>query len=238
MCWGIATWCFFVPIGWPRYVWWDVHRVPPPLPSDVDEEMSQYTDDSTARQSHTRGNDSMGHYFKVSPRWHGTAFRISGPLCGDSSGSWYKYDIKTILWSRALNIISQCYFVISFTSTVCVFARFRWITLQWRHNGRDSVSNHQPHDCLLNRLFGRISKKTPKLRVTGLCAGNSPWTGEFPAQMASNAENVSIWWRHHETQSTASVIPNQSPPFLKHEGGDGTPTSVVVCVPSPPLYNK
>ena len=35
-----------------------------------------------------------------------------------------------------------------------------------------------------------------KLRVTGLCAGNSPGTGEFPAQMASNAENVSIWWRH------------------------------------------
>ena len=21
--------------------------------------------------------------------------------------------------------------------------------------------------------------------------------GEFPAQMASNEENVSIWWRHH-----------------------------------------
>ena len=32
---------------------------------------------------------------------------------------------------------------------------------------------------------------------TGLFAGNSPGTGEFPAQMASNAENVSIWWRHH-----------------------------------------
>ena len=29
------------------------------------------------------------------------------------------------------------------------------------------------------------------------CAGNSTVTGEFPAQMASNAENVSIWWRHH-----------------------------------------
>ena len=25
--------------------------------------------------------------------------------------------------------------------------------LQWRHNGVDGVSNHQPHDCLLNRLF-------------------------------------------------------------------------------------
>ena len=70
-------------------------------------------------------------------------------------------------------------------------------TLRWRHNGRDSVSNHQPHHCLLNRLFRRRSKKTSKLRVTGLCAGNSPVTGEFPAQMASNAENVSIWWRHH-----------------------------------------
>ena len=71
------------------------------------------------------------------------------------------------------------------------------VSLQWRHNGRDGVSNHQPHDCLLNHLFRRRSKKTWKLRVTGLCVGNSPVTGEFPAQMASNAENVSIWWRHH-----------------------------------------
>ena len=71
-------------------------------------------------------------------------------------------------------------------------------TLQWRHNGCDSLSNHQPHGCLLNRLFRRRSKETSKLRVTGLCEGNSPGTGEFPAQMASYAENVSIWWRHHE----------------------------------------
>ena len=71
--------------------------------------------------------------------------------------------------------------------------------LHWRHNERDSVSNHHHHDCLLNRLFRRRSKKTSQLRVTGLCEGNSPGTGEFPAQMASNAENVSIWWRHHET---------------------------------------
>ena len=69
--------------------------------------------------------------------------------------------------------------------------------LQWRHNERDRVSNHQPHDCLFNRLFTRRSKKTSKVRVTGFCVGNSPLTGEFPAQRASNAENVSIWWRHH-----------------------------------------
>ena len=60
------------------------------------------------------------------------------------------------------------------------------LPLRWCHNGHDSVSNHQPRDCLLNRLFRRRSKKTSKLRVTGLCAV----TGEFPAQMASNAENV------------------------------------------------
>ena len=72
-------------------------------------------------------------------------------------------------------------------------------SLRWRHNGCDSVSNHQPRECLLRRLIRRTSKKTSKLRVTGLCTGNSPETGEFPAQMASNAENVSIWWRHHVT---------------------------------------
>ena len=72
-------------------------------------------------------------------------------------------------------------------------------TLQWRHNERDSVSIHQPHDCFLNRLCRHRSKKTSKLRVTGLCAGNSPEAGEFPTQMASNVENFSIWWRHHAT---------------------------------------
>ena len=71
-------------------------------------------------------------------------------------------------------------------------------TLRWRHNDHAGVSNHQPHGCLLNRLFRRTSKKTSKLRVTGLCAGNSPGTGEFPAQMASYVENVSIWWRHYD----------------------------------------
>ena len=33
-------------------------------------------------------------------------------------------------------------------------------SLPWRHNEHDGVSNHQPHDCLLNRLSRRRSKKT------------------------------------------------------------------------------
>ena len=89
---------------------------------------------------------------------------------------------------------------------------FSFLTLQWRHNELAGVWSNQPYDCLLNRLFGRRSKKTPKLYVTGLCAGNSPGTGEFPAQMASNAENVSILWRHHDLVRTGRFISPCSTP--------------------------
>ena len=78
--------------------------------------------------------------------------------------------------------------------------------LQWRHDKYDGVSNHQPHDCLLNRLFRRRSKKISNLRLTGLCAGLSPITGEFPAQRPSNAENVSIWWRPHERWPSSATL--------------------------------
>ena len=70
-------------------------------------------------------------------------------------------------------------------------------SLHWRHNDHDCVSNHQPHGCLLNRLLRRRSKKTSKLRVTGLFTG----AGEFPAQRASYAKNVSVSCRHHVTRS-------------------------------------
>ena len=82
--------------------------------------------------------------------------------------------------------------------------RHDYHSLPWRYHELAGVSNHQPHGCLLNRLFTRRSKKTSKLRVTGLCVGNSPGAGEFPAQRASNAENVSIWWRHHTDSNNGS----------------------------------
>ena len=66
--------------------------------------------------------------------------------------------------------------------------------LQWCHNECNGISNYQHLDCLLNCLFRRRPKKTSKLLVTGLCEGNSIVTGEFPAQRASNEENISIWW--------------------------------------------
>ena len=78
-------------------------------------------------------------------------------------------------------------------------------TLQWHHNEPDGVSNHWLYECLLSRLFRPRSKKTSKLCITGLCEGNSPVTGEFPAQRASNVENVSIWWRH---RGQTGYVPN------------------------------
>ena len=76
--------------------------------------------------------------------------------------------------------------------------------LQWRHNERDRVSNDRHLDCFLNHLLRRRSKKTSKLRVTGLCEGNWPITGEFPAQRAIDAKNVSIWWSHRFHLMTSS----------------------------------
>ena len=91
--------------------------------------------------------------------------------------SWHNYEY----WFWRLKCWKQ---------TLLDYANTILVALQWRRN-------HQPRDCLLNRLFRLRSKKISKLRVTGLCVGNSPGIGEFPAQMASSAENVSIWWRHH-----------------------------------------
>ena len=54
---------------------------------------------------------------------------------------------------------------------------------------------------------GHRSKKTPKLRVTSLNEGNSQWTGKFPSQKLSNAENASIWLRHH-VYSLSGNIPD------------------------------
>ena len=52
--------------------------------------------------------------------------------------------------------------------------------LQWRHNERHGVSNRRCLDCLLNRFFRCISKRTSNLRVTGPCEGNPPATGCSP----------------------------------------------------------
>ena len=88
----------------------------------------------------------------------------------------------------------------------CLSAGLAYRPLQWCHNERDGVSNHRRLDSLLNRLFGGWSKKTSKLRATGLCEDNPPVTGRFPSQRASNAENISICWHHHENPNSISTV--------------------------------
>ena len=64
-------------------------------------------------------------------------------------------------------------------------------------NRRISEYFHCKHTRLFTQPFIQAQIKTSKLRVTGLCEGNSPVTGEFPAQKDSNAKKISIRWRHH-----------------------------------------
>ena len=64
-------------------------------------------------------------------------------------------------------------------------------TLQWRHNERDGISIYRRLYRLVNSWFRRGSKKTSKLRITGLCAGDSPVTGEFPAQLKGQLRRLS-----------------------------------------------
>ena len=70
--------------------------------------------------------------------------------------------------------------------------------LQWRHNDHDRVSIHQPHGCLQPFIQTQIKENIKAPRHWPLC-GEFTGVGEFPAQWAIYAENVSIWWRHHGT---------------------------------------
>ena len=89
----------------------------------------------------------------------------------------------------------------------------------WINHARLSTSVKNYNDVIISAMAYRITgvsivysavysgtdqRKTSKLRVTCLFEGNSPVTGEFPAQRASNAENVSIWWRHHDITQKVS----------------------------------
>ena len=106
-------------------------------------------------------------------------------------------------------MLSQHFFVkVILTSSGKVFRNFQdrfvltLIITSLQHiadcnDERNGVSNHWRLDGSHNRLFRHRSKKTSKLRVTGLCEGNPPVTDGFPSQRARNAKNASIWWRHH-----------------------------------------
>ena len=111
---------------------------------------------------------------------HAKCYNICGLLCRKQvSGSGIRNYNPQYRWD-VISCPCTWYLLLAHKSSYEHMPLFpKWIgligySLHWRHNDHDGVSNHQPHGCLLNRLFGRRSKKTSKLRVTGLCAGNSP----------------------------------------------------------------
>ena len=77
---------------------------------------------------------------------------------------------------------------------------------------RHGVPNHQPYNCLLNRSFRCRSQKTSKHRVTCICVGNSPVTGEFPAQRSSKAVSFSF---HDAIMNTKGIWQNINTSHIK-----------------------
>ena len=86
------------------------------------------------------------------------------------------------------HFIKACWAQNSNFVKIDILVHFCWMknTLQWRHNGHDSISNRQPRECLLSRLIGLRSKKTSKLafvRGIHLRPGNSPHKGPGTRKM-------------------------------------------------------
>ena len=128
---------------------------------------------------------------------YGNIFRVTAPLCREFTGDrWIPHNYLSIhklqrlvsKHSKTQQITNHAHTdsreVLSHYNDVIMSAMASWIT--------------SPTIVYSTVYSRRWSKKTSKFRVTGLCEGNSPVTGEFPAQRANNAENVTIWWRHHE----------------------------------------
>ena len=85
-----------------------------------------------------------------------------------------------------------------------------YVTSQWRHDEHDGVLNHLPHDCLLKRLFRHRSKKTSKLRVTGLCEGIHRWPVNSPHKGPVTRTFFpfdDVWW-YKWTLTADSFFPN------------------------------
>ena len=115
--------------------------------------------------------------------------RLFHPRVAPSCAGYWSYILAngtdlvvSVLWCQNTFTNIQC---------SCCYEKIpSWFTLRWRHKMASAITS-------VSIVYQR-SKKTSKFRVTGLWEGNSPVTGEFHAQRASNAKNVSIWWRYHE----------------------------------------
>ena len=137
------------------------------------------------------------------PRWPGIFLQYTRNIC---THLWY-CQFSLYLYNTLTHVIHGC---VTGYGAPTQFSQ----SIDVIPEKNTAVEMHNSQNIHYNgRLFKRRSKKTSKLRVTGLCAGNSPVTGKFPAQMASIAENVSIWWRHHADcilpRNWNNIMPNR-----------------------------
>ena len=104
------------------------------------------------------------------------------------------YQIKSQLIWEYVQMDYADYFMWRYMDTIMLSPFLS--TLQWRYNGRNCVSNHQPHDCLLKFFQAQIKENIKAPRHWPVAEFTADrW---LPAQMVNNAENVSIWWLHDE----------------------------------------
>ena len=140
---------------------------------------------------------------------NGNIFRVTGPLCGEFTGH------RRIPSQRPVTRIFDVFFHLPLNKWLSKHPRRRWFQTQsgsiWRHCNVmvDNLPVHY-NDVIMSTIAYQITSLTIVYLTVYSGAdqrtnkaprhwrvGNSPRTGEFPTQRASNEENVSIWWRHH-----------------------------------------
>ena len=139
---------------------------------------------------------------------HPMVFAIYAALwiCTDSNHC-YKMPTKHI------SSLIHLYFLFFHLENSHLWWRF---ALQWGHNERDGVSNHQPHDCLLNRLFRHRSKKTSSFASLAFVRGihrwpvNSPHKGPIKRKMFPFDDIIMVSW----DTPTQWCVPYHTAPFI------------------------
>ena len=68
----------------------------------------------------------------------------------------------------------------TFLFSLSMYTSYHSDSLQWRHNGRDGVSNHQPHDCLPNVYSGANQRKHQSSASLAFARGIHRWPVNSP----------------------------------------------------------
>ena len=156
--------------------------------------------------------------------WHGNTVYITVPYVSldvvltlsISNGSFLRDIHRLSMDSCAEGTVMRSFgvfFVVNLNKLLKndVAGDMRRLVLMWRCSNAITITSQwarwrlkSPASPLFIQLFiqAQIKENIKAQRHWPLCAVNSPVTGEFPAQRASNAENISIWWRHHGVRGT------------------------------------